>query len=62
MVAGPLLPNVGCLEKVPIQMAVNYLLIWDKKDMLINICKPVAAVTWNSHLKQMLTTCSYSTS
>jgi len=30
--------------------------------MLINLCKPVATVTSNSHLKQMLTTCSYSTS
>jgi hypothetical protein len=56
MVAGPLLPNVEWLEKVPIKMAVNYLLIWDKKKVLINLCKPAAAVTRNSHLQQMLTT------
>jgi hypothetical protein len=31
MVAGPLLPNVECLEKGPIKMAVKYLPIWDKK-------------------------------
>lgn len=31
MVAGPLLPIVECLEKVRIKMAVNDLLIWDKK-------------------------------
>jgi hypothetical protein len=30
MVAGPLLSDVECLEKVPVKMAVNYLLIWDK--------------------------------
>jgi hypothetical protein len=62
MVAGSLLPNVECLDKVRIKMAVNDLLIWDKKNMLIKVCKPVAGVTWNGHLKQMLTTCNYSTS